>query len=331
MRNFINKSEEQVADMIIDLYMEKHPRTEKYAVTLASTEDDSEATYYKPLTEEEKKVIADINSDIEEDEFLEDYLFAVEGGQEIIDKMLDVNSPFQLDILKSCDLNDMQKFSIVKINVEDEGDITKRMYVSTMLSDGEFRQMMKLYMMNQDRMSVNMLAYLMPEFTRKMMEHIVETYYGGLCDFYKTFSVEMIEVSDAVDAIMNPMKNELGLFDSQDDEVRQFMERYAIGPCACDLYEDREDDYYFHVFINFRGYKLYVEHNKLTWPDIPFLDYSDESCLVVDANMLCKHLQLSNYDELCEYLKENFNKYSAVNDLRKFLAANCQEAIVEYK
>lgn len=184
MRNFINKSEEQVADMIIDLYMEKHPRTEKYAVTLASTEDDSEITYYQPLTEEEKKMIADINSDIEEDEYLEEYLVCEEGGQELIDKLIDVESPFMLNILKGCDLNDMQKFSVVKINVEDEGDITKRMYASTMLSDIEFRQMMKLYMMNQNRMSVNMLAYLMPEFTRKMMEHIVETYYGGLCDFY---------------------------------------------------------------------------------------------------------------------------------------------------
>lgn len=332
MRNFINKSEEQVADMIIDLYMEKHPRTEKYAVTLASTEDDSEITYYQPLTEEEKKVIADINSDIEEDEYLEEYLVCEEGGQEIIDKMLDVNSPFQLDILKSCDLNDMQKFSIVKINVKDEGDTTKRMYASTMLSDIEFRQMMKLYIMNQNRMSVNMLTYLMPEFTQKMMGHIVETYNYGVYDFYKPFSVEMTEVSEAVDAIMNPMKNELGLFDSQDDAIRQFMQRYAIVPCAFELYDERENCFYFRVYAYFQGNKLHVGHEKQNWPQYSFYaDIPDEASLIVDATVLCKHLQLSNYDELCEYLKENFNKYSAVNDLRKFLAVNSQETIIEYK
>ena len=118
-RQVMNNKDKEMAAHIAAMYLEKKPRPELYLVNLCSSEDDSQGGYYKKLSEEDKAVIRRWEPDNEDDISLDEFLQSEDP--ELYDRLIENYSAYPLNMIDSCDLNDMKKYSPCQIHQYTEG------------------------------------------------------------------------------------------------------------------------------------------------------------------------------------------------------------------
>lgn len=314
----MNRKDTEMAARIAAMYLEKHPRPELYLFNLCSSENDSEGSYYKKLSKEDMAVIQRWKPDNEEDISLDEFL-AFEDP-ELYDRLIDNDSIYQLNMIASCDLNDMKKYSPCLIHQYNEGKKDHRIYDSSFpLDDEEFIELLADRIDTQLGVSLNSIVVNRPELGQRIMRHLVDVTWGIPGDNPYPFFVILTEIEIAAKKILDPHTDDLGLFVSDDEDLKNYAIRKEIIPHPLNLYEnyDSVNEDFFHVEACFTGRSLKICQEG--FKNGLFCYTRDES--EFDAEALCEKTGAKNYQELMDIIKEKFNLHTALSDIRSWVAS----------
>ena len=319
----IDKAEvDLIARKIAKLYLEKYPRPYSYGVKLVSSEDDSEGTYFFKLNNEELEILKRYVNRPEEDlDFdLHEWLES-EHQNDLMDKLLEVYSPFQLDLLSDVDLEHPLKFASFVIRYQmSDGTFTNPDYVSVDLTDDEYVELMTDLLKSSNHYSVNMMVYKKPEIAQKIMAHIVDVYLDGIGDFKEPFLCDLYELKLVVRSILDPFEDKLMLFESDDDDIKKFVIRNQITPAGDgeEIYSEYSEDDIYHCVLNFDGPYMILHQEGVkgigVWHDTDYFKF--------DARIALKIFGLEKPEELFPYLKEHFCSRDCLSRIRDFLSCN---------
>ena len=165
--------------------------------------------------------------------------------------------------------------------------------------------------------SVNMLVYKRPEIAQKIMSHIVSVYLDGICDYKEPFLCDLYELKNVVKSILDPFENKLQLFESNDEEIKEFVIKHQIEIIGDgeEIYSENTETDSYHCVLNFCGPYMTLTQEGITgdgeWHDTDYFKY--------DARIALKKFGLEKPEELFPYLKEHYSSHDCLSRIRKFL------------
>ena len=160
---------------------------------------------------------------------------------------------------------------------------------------------------------MNMLVYRKPALAQKIVEHITHiSSWDRISENYHPFIVEMPALKEACENILNPFKDILGIFHSEDKDVRYFATQHQIVPETGEIFSSNDGDS-FHVVMNFFGTEVNFHQEGVT-KDFQWHDIDDFS---VEASEIMKKFSLETPQEIYPYLKEHYNNKDCFYQLHK--------------
>lgn len=318
----IKTKEDLLAHKIAHLYLDKFPRPNWYGVEMRSTEDDSEGTFYHKLNDKEFEILRGYVNRPEEyyDVGLEEWLEG-EEQKELIDKLLDIHSSYALNLLSDIDLDHPRKYTRLSMRFQKfDGTISDTSYIGIDLTDNEYVDLLSDLLKSDNHYSLNMMVYKKPEIAQRIMSHIVSVFLDGLYDFAEPFLCDLYELKSVAKSILDPFEDKLQLFESEDEEIRNFVARHQINPAGAgeEIFSDYSKNDFFHCVLNFDGpyMYLYQEGTKRyeEWYDIDKFKF--------DARIALKKFGLEKPEELFPYLKEHYNSRDCLSRIREFLTGS---------
>ena len=299
---------------IAKMYLEKFPREFSYKITLSSTYEENWGESYYSLTDEEYAVLHAWENLPEDDECygcgLDEYL-ECHGYEKLRDRFLQPEYPHCLNFVYSCDLDDKLKFSKLGIHMFEKDSKTLKYEGNRCFdfTDEEFCELLLDIMMDQD-FTMNKLVCKNNDIARKIFNHIICD--ATIMDTSYPFIISFDELTDIADKILDPQKDLLGLFSSEDEGILSFINQYAHVPDSFVLYEGSDNEKFFIIQASFHGNNLFIFENG-TDENGNYLSFDD---LTVNADELCKKLNVDSYEALVEYLEEHYNTRTAICDLK---------------
>ena len=231
--DMMNEKDRNIARKIAEMYLERHPREDHYGVKLVSSDDDSEDTLYHTFTPEELAILRQYKENQKEDEIaLSEYL-ELEGHEDLLDKCVQNNSPFQLDLAEDVDLEKtlhFTRFSMYVIN--EDGTMRPAVNIHVPITDEQHLTLMSELIYHSNRYSVNLLLNDHPELAQTIMSHMAYTYYGIGIPLPAPFACEMVELKDSVKSILDPFIDCLNLYNSEDENIKKFVTIHEIVPIS---------------------------------------------------------------------------------------------------
>lgn len=315
-RQVMNSKDKEMAARIAAMYLEKKPRPELFLVNLCSTEDDSQGGYYRKFSEEDKAVIRKWETENEDDLSLDEFLEYED--KDLYERLVSNSSPYPLNMIDSCDLNDMKKYSPCQIREYHKDKDQYSVYgASFPLSDEEFCLLLADRIDSVMGMSMNSIVISHPELAQEIMSHLVDVTWGIHYANPYPFLVILSEIENAANEILDPHTDILGLFTSDDDTLRKYVIRQQIVPSYVTLYEDlnEPEEGQYHVNACFYGKSLHVLQEG-----IREFGYYDRDKADFDAEALCEKTGAKNYQELMDIIKEKFKARTALSDIRGWVA-----------
>lgn len=318
----IKTEEDLLARKIAHLYLDKYPRPYSYGVKVISTEDDSEGIFYFKLNDQELEILREFVNRPEDDRDmgLHEWLES-DGQKELIDKLLDFYSPFQLDLLSDVDLDHPLKSSrfVIRYQLSDS-TFTNPSYIGVDLTDDEYVDIMTDLLKSSNHYSLNMMVYKRPEIAQKIMSHIVGVYLDGLGEFSEPFLCDLYELKSVAKSILDPFEDKLQLFESEDEKLKRFVRKRQIDPAGSgeDVFFEYSEDDHFHCVLNFDGPYMILDQEGIKGFD----EWYDTDEFKFDARIALRKFGLENPDELYPYLKEHYNTRDCLSRIREFLAGS---------
>lgn len=321
-KDSIKTKEDLFARKIANLYLDKYPRINSYGVEVVSSEDDSFGTYYHKLSSVEFEILQrfvnrpEDECDIGLSEWLES-----EQQNDLIDKLLDFYSPYQLDILNDIDLDHPLKFSrfVLRYQLSD-GTFTNPFYISVALTDDEYVDILTDLLKLGNHYSLNMMVYKRPEIAQRIMSHIVDTFLDGIGIFAEPFLCDLYELKSVARSILDPFEDKLQLFESEDEDLLRFVIKRQIEPVGAgeEIFSEYTEDDRFHCVLNFEGPYMLLTQEGIKGFD----DWYDVDSFKYDARVALKKFGLEKPDELFTYLKAHYNFRECLSRIREFLENN---------
>lgn len=304
-----------MAARIAALYLEQNPRPELYLVNLYSSEDDSQGGYYKKLSEEDKAVIRRWEKD-EEDIYLDEFLES--EAPELHERLVDNDSVYPLNMIDSCNLDDMKKYSPCMIHQYKEGQKDHYIYgASFPLSDEEFVELLADRIDECLGVSLNSIVVNRPELGHRIMRHLVDVTWGIHGENPYPFLVILTEIENAAKKILDPHIDALGLFVSDDMDLKRYAIRHQHGPSYVTLFEEGTPEQgRFLVNAGFYGKEIHVLQQGFNEKGSYERNESD-----FDAEALCEKTGAKNYQELADIIKEKFKTRTALSDIQTWVTS----------
>jgi hypothetical protein len=156
-----------------------------------------------------------------------------------------------------------------------------------------------------------------PEIAQKIMSHIVSVYLDGIGDFKEPFLCDMYELKGVVKSILDPFEDKLMLFESNDEEIKNFIIRNQIVPVGAgeEIYSEYSEDDSYHCVLNFNGPYMVLDQEGIKdsgeWHDTDYFKF--------DARIALKKFGLEKPDELFPYLKEHYATRDCLSRIRESL------------
>lgn len=312
--------EYETCKRVAQMYLDKFPREFSYQITLTSSEDDSEGVCYFKLSDEEYSVLEAWKNLSEADELygvnLDEYL-ALNGQESLRDRFLNVSSPYLLDIVDSCDLDEKLQFNCLGVNLfeKDAKTLKRESKIGVPLSDNEFCELLVAIMMDKN-FTMNKLVYKNTDLAKKIFKHLSNAAYDYVLESPEPYIISFDEFADIADKILEPHKDLLGLFSSEDDAIISFANTYAHVPDFFEIYYESSDDKgkLFHIGVNFLGKNLEIFQEGID----DDMNYFDCDSFSINAEEVCKGLNVDSYEEIKRYLCEHYNSRTGLCDFRKW-------------
>lgn len=295
----------EVAQMIATLYLDKFPRKQSYGVTLTSTEDDSEMTFYHKLSNEEIEILHKCSTIAIEEQCTLDEILSEEGYEELSEKLVEHDTPMPLNIINSIDLDNPLKFTSFHFqSIKDDGTLGYKRKIGTDLTDDEFKQILIELLLHGNRYSMNMLVYHKPELCQKIIKHITYASMDYQFENWNNYIADMCEHKDICEKILNPFIDILNIFNSEDKAIAKFALDHQIVPNDDnEIYTHHGKTDSFHCIMNFHGTRLDFQQEGLTTKG----NFHDIENFSIDGKKFMEKFSLKDPKEILPYLKENYN------------------------
>ena len=308
---------EQTAMSIVNLYLEKFPRQDGYLVKYYYSEwpNNTEFSYYY-LTDEQLKVLKECSKIAEEIECSLQEILETEGHKDLLEYLAPGENPSQVDTIESIDFENTEKFVRFDVQlVEAERRLSPSNLYGVEITDEEYKELLIELMLFRNRYSMNMRAYRKPELCQKIMKNLTWATWDNVDENYNPFIVDMKELKIACESILNPFKDVIGIFNSEDKVIKDFARTYQIVPDLDDhqIYFEVNGDDAFHVLMHFEGTKVRISQEG---HNVDFFGFNE---ILVDADDLMKAFALESPEEIFPYLKEHFGNRDCLKQLRKVL------------
>lgn len=304
----------EIAARVADMYLEKFPRAQSYAVKLVSSYSFSEWTTYHLFTPEEHAALrkcsvraaAELCS-------LQEVFDKGYAPKELVEKLFENVSVYDFDKIESVDLDNPRKLTNFGIQIIDrDGKLGPKEFSMVELSDDEYKEILSNLLANANHYSINMMVFEKPELAQKIMKRLAFIEEGSHL-VKDPFLVDMVELSLDAESILNPFVDVLGLF-NEGSPFRDFAVRNQVGPVygVHDIYSMFTKEGHHHVIMRFVGRKVVIEQ-------IASIPNINEAYFEVDAKTIMDKYGLNTPEEIYPYLKEHFNRKNCFKVLRKDL------------
>jgi hypothetical protein len=318
IKDYLQKNLE-IAQKIADLYLERFPREQSFGVKLVSSDDDSEMTLYHKLSEEELEILRKCSQIATEEECALDEILDEEGHDDLVLKLGYHDTPMALDIIDSIDLNNPLKYTKFSFqSLDEDGNLGLKRYIGAPLTDDEFKEILVELLLNENRYSMNMLVYRKPELCQMIIRHLTYASLDNQFENWNPYIADMSELKDICDQILNPFKDVLQLFNSDNKDFANFALRHQIVPdYENEIYADLGTDS-FHCLLNFHGTRIdfYQEgYNSETE------DFHDVESFSIEGKELMDKFSLESPKEILPYLKDHFSTPDCLSRIKKEFGA----------
>lgn len=313
------QQDQETANKIATIYLDKFPRKKSFGVTLTSTEDDSEMTFYHSLSDEELEILKKCSCIADEEECSLAEILDNEGHVDLLEKLVEHDTPMPLNIVKSIDLHNPLKFTNFSYQgLQDNGELGYKSIIGTNLTDDEFKEILVELLLFSNRYSMNMLVYRKPDLCQKITRHIAYASMDYLFENSNSYIADMHEHKYICESILNPFKDILGIFNSNDDRTKTFAINHQLVPEGNELYTNYEDhgDDLFHVLMHYKGTRIIISQEGVTRITANFHDLDS---FTIDANDVMKKYSLEKPEDIYPYLKQKCNNIDCFYMLRKEL------------
>ena len=215
-----------IASYIAKLYLKQFPRKDLYPITTSQEPDDKGmATTYYELSDEEISILKSWKDYpvIDDCEYsLHDYL-KIKGFDNLMDKIIDNQYHPEFRYIIDCDMDSPLKFATFSMQIQkSDGSFQNPSYVSLVLSDEEYLELLTELIRHSNSFSVNKLLCQKPELGIRIMRGLVDDWCRDpfVCDFY--------ELKNVVKSILDPFNDVLHLFESEVEEIKKFAIKHQI-------------------------------------------------------------------------------------------------------
>ncbi len=314
----IEQSNLEVAHVIADLYLKQYPRELSYGVKLTSSEDDSELILYHELSKEEIEILKKCSAIAVEEVCTLDEILSGEGYDELVEKLVEHDTPMDLDIVDSIDLDNPLKFTQFSFqSLNEDGTLGYKRSLGMNLTDDEFKEILEELLLYKNHYSMNMLVYHKPELCQKIMRHLTYASVDYKYENWNFYIADMIEHKEICEKILNPFKDVLGLFKSKDSNIKEFALCHQLVPeCGRfnEIYINCEGHDVFHVQMHFIGTNICFSQEGVTTIRNNFHDV--ESFTVVAKDVM-ERFKLETPEDIYPYINEHYNTPDSFYRIKK--------------
>ena len=318
IQEFLQKNLE-TAQKIADLYLEKFPREQSFGVKLVSSEDASELTLCHKLSEEEIDILRKCSQIATDEGCTLGEILEEEGHDELVEKLGYHDTYMPLDIIDSIDLNKPQKFTKFSFqSLKEDGTLRPKVYIGAPLTDDEFKEILVELLLDENRYSMNMLVYRKPELCQRIIRHLTYASMDYQFENCHPYIADMSELKDICDQILNPYKDVLQLFNSENKDLADFaFQHQIVSDDENEIYADLGTDS-FHCILNFHGTRLdFLQEGYNSETE----ESHDVESFSVDGRVLMEKFSLQSPKEILPYLKQHFNSPDCLARIKKELEA----------
>lgn len=310
------KQDKKTSRRIAEMYALKNPREVSYGVLMLA-DNDAKKTFYFSFNEEEKAKMNEYLNRPEEDmdiplwEFLGDEMedkFLIEGLGHTYDTPLDV------------DLNDTLKFNYFTVQfLQKDGILGWKEGVEIALTDEQYLDVLTELIFAKNELSANQLVCLCPDVAQIIMGNVVNNLSFRNCNT-RPFICDMYEMKLQVQSMLNPFEDSLGLFKSEDEELKRFLDRHRIVPDYEELYTEEREEGTYRSLAYVAGSSCHIHQDLLVdnkeW--IPFFKVGiPQDHFEFDLRKIKYKLGLEEYEEIIPYLKEHFSQADCLSKIRE--------------
>ena len=318
IREYLQKKLE-IAQKIADLYLVKFPREMSYGVKLVSSEDASELTICHKLSDEEIKILKKCSRIAHRDECTLEEILDSEGYTDLIGKLGAHSTPMLLDTIESIDLRHPLKFTNFSFQpLEEDGTLGFKENIGVPLTDKEFKEILVDLLLNGNRYSMNMLVYRKPKLGKRIIRHITFASLDFQFENWKPSVIDLSELKDICDQILNPFRDVLQLFKSNDKDLADFAHQHQIvSDYDNEIYADHGTDS-FHCLLHFHGTRLDFRQEGYNSETEKLHDVDTFS---IEGKVLMEKFSLESPKEIMPYLKKHFNTPDCLSRIKKEFGA----------
>ena len=312
------QANQEMARKIAKYYVKHCPRKKSYGVQLESSEDDTAMTIYHRLTRDELRILREYKASLDyQDEIMLCEYLESKGYTDLLDKLLEHSTPFQLDLLIDCDLNHPLKFTQFTMRIlHPDGTMGDARKVSVPLTDEQYVDLLARLLEHHNCYSLNMLVSDNPDLAKHIMHHLCVTEGVGFSEMCEPFVCEMTELKEVTESILNPIKDKLKLFEDVNLDVRDFAYLHQIVPDYTTLYEENDHGKLFHCVADTVGKSLVVYQEGC---DDDFNQIERET-FSIGIRKAMRRFHVSDLDSLFKYLKEHYTTRDSLDRIRKDLS-----------
>lgn len=305
MRDEIGKYETMARE-----YLMKKERAKYYLLSgfSAYEDDDSDVDIMHALTDEEvvslKKLFSKAYAECQEtpgkeysiEEIVSDFgLHELEGIDDELDAFLIGDCFDRMNMhLQSMDLDHVHYLYRMSCRGYDErrGEMMDPVSFRVELTDDEYVFLVGQQLMNRYGFNFNRLLLVRPALAQKICERAESAYFGWISPNNMPFLIQMDDVRADAEAIAGP------------------------EPITCQLYEYADESISSHVVVNTEGRSMTVFEE--IWKDFapaePMKKLED-----ISADEVMKLLNVKNYFEGVDLMKERFGSATGYQDFKNFL------------
>lgn len=312
----LNVKVQETANQIADMYLERFPRPEMYGVTLLSSECDNEMTFYHSLDPETLNILKECSTIAKQEECSLHEILDSEGHDDIIDTLLDNDTPYSLDLIDCFDPDNTLKFtrfSIIERN--EDGEFMPQKHISVELTDDDFKWLLTKMFICRGSYSFNLMLSEKPDLAYKINQHLIWASAGFMYENYNPFLIEMTEIKEIATSILNPFKDVLNLFSSTDPDIRHFAHTKYFGVKEGEIHTSSTASKICNTYMHFKGTKVVFTHYEI-YDDIESDNLSEIS---LETSVILEILNLKEPNDIYPYMVEHFNTPDSFDRIKETL------------
>lgn len=237
---------DKIPNEIANLYLQRYPRVDYYEVSFIVSELQTDYSACLKLNSDEIEIIRRCKvimakqkctlqevlewEECEDDEDGFNIGVANAEKKKLLDRLI-LWVPWTERELIDVDVETPIKISSFCIWKQNEDKRTMLgEYVDLILTDDEFKTLLVEHLKSSNKYSFNMLVYNQPDLAQKLMWNMSYASMDYEIENVNPFICEMTDIRKVAESILNPSVDALGLFESSDEDLKEFARKHQIVP-----------------------------------------------------------------------------------------------------